>query len=292
MTLLDLEPPEVIPEIPHKTVAMGADKAASYMADVLRNKNIKGHKHEFGPGILKELHKRILFFYPGEAGQYRVDDDTRIGGKRVAKAEDLDRLTYLFEAWLQDEIKILKTDPENINGALRVAAAAHYGVVEMHPFGNGNGRVARTLMNGVLMLNTHEAMAYGIYIIPVPQMREYQDESDILKRIIAGQEPKPTPYIQSLIDVGNTWNLNPLEIFIAQKWIESIDDFLNRARADTSRHKRRKPFFDETVLKLFNKFEERKNRLKDFISMNVKGEYPKDKVPDFKPNHLNPLELT
>ncbi len=294
MTILELGQAEItIPEVPHKTVAMGADRAASFMASVLRNEKNHGQKHNIGPGISKALHRRILFYYPALAGQLRVDDETRIGGRKVAPAEELGKRLYKYERWLEDEVSALRQEPENLYGALRVAAAAHYGLVEMHPFDNGNGRVARTLMNGVLMLNTHEGMAYGIYIIPVPQMREHQSEAEILKQLSNGIEPKPTPYIQALISVGDTWNLNPLEVFIAQKWAESISDFLNRVRSDYSRRNKRKFAHNPTDQKLFDKFEERQKRLEAFIEMNIKGEHQQDRVPDFyKSSHIiNPLVI-
>ena len=279
---------EKIPPPSLQTVATGRDRAQGYMLHLIRNEKVNGVKRKIGPGILKALHRETLFYYPGWAGHYRVDDRTRIGGvegRRLVKAEDLEKKGHLFECWLEREVDLLREEPENLYGALRVAAAAHYGVVgELHPFDDGNGRVARTLANGILMMNTREGFFHGFYIIPVPLLRDSIDIDNIVKLLVEGREPKLAPYLQSLVDVDKSWKLNPFEIYLASKWIDSINELLIGLEGKykkTKGDKNWKQRLNDTERDLVDKIMERRRRLFAFIEANRSGNYPADPVPDF-----------
>lgn len=276
---------ETLPEPSPKTVATGTDRARRYMTRLINNEKIGGQKKTFGPGILCALHREILFYYPEWAGQFRVDDETRVGGRRVALADELKDKVYLFERWLEEEVDQLRQDPENLTGAIRVAAAAHYGVTaELHPFDDGNGRVARTLMNGILVLNTKEALLYDIYILPVPILREPIDEQEIRHRLIRGQEVKLTGYLKALGDVNKSHRLNPLEVYVAQKWVDSLSNLLDKLQAKYQKSPRDKNWerrLGRSDKDLISKFRERQSRLLIFIDDNGYGRYPVDEVPNF-----------
>ncbi len=275
--------PETLPPVSHVTIGMGADKARAYLEHLLRNEKAKGEKKAFGPGILKALHRQVLFYYPNLAGHFRPDDDIRIAGRKPVPATELEDKVYLFERWLEDEVDQLRQDPEDLAGAIRVATAAHYGVVaDLHPFPDGNGRVARVLMNGILMLNTLEGKFYGRYILPVPILRERIDVEELKKVLISGKEPKLTPYLKVLEDINNTWTLNLFEIFIAGKWIQSIDGFLNESRLKyESGGNGKKNGLGKNEHGIIEKMKERRGRLQQFVETGMEGKLSQDRVPDF-----------
>lgn len=278
---------EQLPEPSVQTVGMGRDRAQSYILHLIRNEKINGEKKKIGLGILKALHRQVLFFFPGWAGQYRANDDIRVGGKerKLVKARDLDDKVYLFESWLEREVDQLREKPENLYGALKTAAAAHYCITgELHPFDEGNGRVARTLVNGLLMMNTREGLFHGFYILPVPLLRDQIDVSKLEKMLLQGREPKLSPYLQALEEVGETWQLNPLEVYFASRWIDSIAGFLDgleRKYRKTKGDKAWKQRLNDMERKLVDKVIERRRRLFEFIEDNRAGRYPADPVPDF-----------
>ncbi len=273
-----------LPVITATTVARSADQAQAYMTDLIRHKKIDGEKRVFGSGILHELHKRVLSYYPAIAGQFRGDNDVRIAGRKPVKAEELKDRVYLFERWLEDEVGVLTENPEDLEGALRVAAAAHYGVVaDLHPFDDGNGRVARALMNGILVLNTREGIFYGIYILPVPIVRKTEDLRELRRIIEAGKTPKLPPYLQALEDSSNSWSLNPLELYIASKWVKSIGYFFDRfhSRYGTQAVNGSRKRLNSAERAIIDKIDERRSRLNQIIEDEVAGKKEKDRIPDF-----------
>lgn len=286
-TEISLLSAEVIPPPSSERVAACIDCGRRLMIRIIKNEKIEGTKRELGPGILKSLHREILNYYPGWAGKFRLDNDVNIVGREITSVDRLEDSVYQFETWLQNETDNLQK-PENredLYGALRVAAAAHYAVVgELHPFDDGNGRLARVLMNGILMLNTKEGLYYNYYIFPVPMLRNQVDEKIIRKTLEQGKEPKLAPYLKALRDVDNTWVLNPFEVYIAGKWTESISNFLTDLETKykkTPKDNNWKYNLNNAAIDVVNKFIERKRRLFAFIEMNRKGQYPLDKVPDF-----------
>lgn len=271
-------------KVPLRTIALGTDQAGVYITHLIKNEKVEGRKSNFGPGLLQTLHKKVLFYLPRIAGELRLDDDTRVGGRRVARVADLRDLVYLFERWLEQNIEILKNDQENLKGALKLAAAAHYGIVDMHPFDEGNGRLARVLMNGILMLNAKE-VAYGIYIRPVPLVRERIDTRLLQEALETGREPKLTPYLQAIETVNKTQTLNPLEVYIASKWVQSIDRFMAdyKIRIPQKRDKQKSNKSEQAIV---DKIIQRRERLKRFIAEDLAGRRSKDKVPDYKPSYF------
>lgn len=279
--MIELTAREQVPPPSPKTVAMGVDRARALMVHVIRNERVCRSKIGFGPGLLQSLHKQVLFYYPGWAGQLRVDDQTRVGGRVPAKAEELPDKTYLFERWLEREVDTLREDPEDLQGALRVASAAHYGLVaDLHPFDDGNGRVARIVMNGILMTESREARAYNKFIIPVPILRDQINEQELGRMLMEGREPKTIPYLQALRDVDNTWLLNPLEIHIAGRWVQSMDRFLDEVRVKMSRRSWRK-LLTNADLSIVDKMEDRKLKLERFIAEHMNGRMDVDRVPNY-----------
>ncbi len=213
------------------TIIQGALATEASIEKVVRGEKINGKKYEFGEQLIKYLHKKLIFYAPGFAGQYRTADDVvEISDYRPAKAKDLPILMYKFGQWLNKETTIIKNEIDNNNGgdeaqeehlkdALRIATATHYGLSHLlHPFNDGNGRVARILTNGILMLGTKELKSYGIAIPPVPRLRDYVDEDEMRAKILAGKTVKMDPYIKAIREIYETMSLTPFEVYIASRW--------------------------------------------------------------------------
>ena len=110
---------------------------------------------------------------------------------------------------MSDLIKWLKTNPNELR-PIEIAAIFHYKLAAIHPFDDGNGRIARLLMN--LLLIKH---GYPFTIVRTYDRRRYYDT---LKKADNG-------------------NLKPFVNFIARCVEESLDLYLSAiAPANGRRH--------------------------------------------------------
>ncbi|EDV59072.1 adenosine monophosphate-protein transferase Fic [Drosophila erecta] len=108
-----------------------------------------------------ELHRRVMGHVdPIEGGEFRRNQ-VYVGGHIPPGPGDLALLMQRFERWLNSE-HISTLHPVNY------AALAHYKLVHIHPFIDGNGRTSRLLMNTLLM-----RAGYPPVIIPKQQRSKY-----------------------------------------------------------------------------------------------------------------------
>lgn len=104
-----------------------------------------------------EIHKRVLGHVdPIEGGEFRRTQ-VYVGGHIPPGPNDLQILMQHFVQWLNSE-QALSMHP------VKYAALAHYKLVHIHPFTDGNGRTSRLLMNTILMRS-----GYPPVIIPKQQ---------------------------------------------------------------------------------------------------------------------------
>ncbi len=107
---------------------------------------------------------------------------------------------------LEEFTKNLKERIDTVSGIdiLKLAADVHYNFVNIHPFGDGNGRTARLLMNYVQMY--HNQPFIKIYTedraeyIESLNETELQQNPDIFREFIAGQQIK---FLKSEIELFN-----------------------------------------------------------------------------------------
>uniref|UniRef100_A0A336KTT5 Protein adenylyltransferase Fic n=1 Tax=Culicoides sonorensis TaxID=179676 RepID=A0A336KTT5_CULSO len=93
-----------------------------------------------------EIHKRVLGHVdPIEGGTFR-ETQVYVGGHIPPTPQNLRNLMSRFESWLNSEYA-------HSLHPVRHAALAHYKLVHIHPFTDGNGRTSRLLMNLILMRN-------------------------------------------------------------------------------------------------------------------------------------------
>lgn len=93
---------------------------------------------------------------PIEGGEFRRTQ-VYVGGHIPPGPGDLSILMQRFEQWLNSD-KAMSLHP------VKYAALAHYKLVHIHPFTDGNGRTSRLLMNTILMRS-----GYPPVIIPKQQ---------------------------------------------------------------------------------------------------------------------------
>lgn len=91
-----------------------------------------------------EIHRRVLGYVdPTECGMYRRNQ-VFVGGHVPPGPNHIPLLMDEFSKWLNSDIA-LRIHP------IKLATLAHYKLVHIHPFIDGNGRTSRLLMNMILM---------------------------------------------------------------------------------------------------------------------------------------------
>jgi Fic family protein len=135
--------------------ALGHSQAYDFLYEIIENRQIT-------ETIIKKLHR--LFYYrinDEHAGQYRSVQVYITGSKYPLPKPEM--LAQLMSDFIQKY--------QNIDGQehpVRIAALMHKDFAYLHPFIDGNGRVARLLMNLVLLQH-----GYTIALIPPLLRAEY-----------------------------------------------------------------------------------------------------------------------
>lgn len=137
---------------------LGLDAAMKYINATLVNQNGYITMQD-----ILEVHRRVLGHVdPIEGGELRRTQ-VYVGGHVPPGPGDLAVLMVRFEQWL-NSAQAVAMHP------VRLAALAHYKLVHIHPFVDGNGRTSRLLMNTILMRS-----GYPPVIIPKQQRHQYYD---------------------------------------------------------------------------------------------------------------------
>ncbi len=137
--------------------ALGHAEAMDYLHTLVEGKSVQEDN-------IQQLHKLIYYrIDENEAGLYRKNRAVITGSKYpLPKPSDL---PLLMEKLIPNMAELrAKRHP------VEAAALAHKEFVFIHPFIDGNGRVARLLMNLILMQD-----GFNIAIIPPITRREYID---------------------------------------------------------------------------------------------------------------------
>lgn len=118
---------------------LGLDEALKYI-----NTTLVQETHSISVQNIIEIHRRVLgHAHPMEAGQFR-STQVYVGNHVPPHPTDVEQFMDEFDSWLESP-NIRKFH------AIEFAALAHYRLVYIHPFTDGNGRTARLLMNLILM---------------------------------------------------------------------------------------------------------------------------------------------
>lgn len=206
---------------PEITIPEGTKRGIKFICEAARHRN-----RRISEDFLKELHREVLYYFPGVNGQYRQSEGAYMKGTEkidgivkdcifpLKSGKELEWGMYLYGQWLEESTEKIKDNPNNIRLALETACEASYGLIspDLHPFYDGNGRVSRLLNNLMIMINTHELMYYGLNILPVPELRH---------------KNQPDPYILVLNQVHRTRDLNPYIYYVALHWMEHSNSMIN-----------------------------------------------------------------
>lgn len=148
-----------------------------------------------------DIHRRVLGFVdPIGSGIFRKSQ-VFVGSHVPPPADQIEALMDAFINWLNSE-PFIELHP------IEMAALAHYKLVYIHPFYDGNGRTARLLMNLILMM-----AGYPPIIIPVHRRHDYYahiesanagDVRPFIRFIAACAERALDEYIWSAIDKIDT----------------------------------------------------------------------------------------
>lgn len=136
--------------------AKNHQKTLDLLFDIISNKKDLSEK------IICDLHKKLLLDIDDEnAGNYRKIQVYITGSEELLPAaKEVSKLMRKFIKWYSDN--------KNEINLLELVALVHYKFVKIHPFIDGNGRIARLLANLILLKN-----GYPPIIIPIIRRQEY-----------------------------------------------------------------------------------------------------------------------
>ncbi|XP_022901251.2 protein adenylyltransferase Fic [Onthophagus taurus] len=148
---------------------------------------------------LLEIHKRVMGHTdPLEAGYFR-NQQVFVGGHMPPPPEKLNELMHSYVDWLNSE------EAHNMH-PVRYAALAHYKLVDIHPFTDGNGRTSRLIMNLILLRS-----GYPPVIVSKKDRKKYYD----------------------YLKIANRGDLRPFVRFIAYCTDETLNTYLGRNKLIT-----------------------------------------------------------
>lgn len=102
---------------------------------------------------IKDLNKLLYKFapYPEYSGLFRTNDNLILGGKvqTVSVSEIFDKMDELNTIITR---LVTNIDKYDISEYIEIVANIHYKLTVLHPFNDGNGRIARAFMNWLLRI--------------------------------------------------------------------------------------------------------------------------------------------
>lgn len=140
----------------------------------------------------------------------RCNVSAGIGGKSYMAFQKVPKATADFCAWLNQELSSI--DKNDIAACYRLSFEAHFRLVTIHPWVDGNGRTTRLLMNMVqqqlgLVPSIVTKESKGEYIQALIDSRE-QEDSTIIQDVMMAQhienlEKRILQYQETTGDTGN-----------------------------------------------------------------------------------------
>jgi len=153
---------------------------------------IAKEKREIDHTAIQRIHEVVTRSIDVDAGKYRIHN-VRITGA-IKTPPDFSKVTYLMD----DLIAMLK-DKDKKEHPIKTAAFLHHRLVEIHPFTDGNGRVARLLTNLYLLKE-----GYPPIVLRIKDRKKYY----------------------RFLSLADGENLDPFANFIAKSIDESLTHYL------------------------------------------------------------------
>ena len=176
-------------------------EAINHREGIIQIEKIIQNQQELTENVIKDIHRIILKGIDDlEAGCYRRTNVRIVGARMIPpQAVKIDRLMNELMTWYYENMTVLSI-PE-------LSAQFHYKFVCIHPFIDGNGRVARLLMNLILMKNGYPPTV----ILKVDRKKYYR-----------------------VLNEGNLGNLIPFIDFIGRAIERSLIIYLNSIIPNTN----------------------------------------------------------
>ncbi|XP_044753151.1 protein adenylyltransferase Fic [Coccinella septempunctata] len=138
------------------------------------------------------IHRRVMGHVdPVKSGRFR-SEKVFIGKHIPPSPEEVPMMMEAYEYWLNSE------EAQNMH-PVRYAALAHYKLVDIHPFSDGNGRTSRLVMNLILI-----RAGYPPVMVLKEQREKYYDA----------------------LNAANLGDVRPFVRFIAQCTIQILDMYM------------------------------------------------------------------
>jgi Fic family protein len=189
------------PETKARLEAAGHQAALSYV-DGLAEQKAPLYQVE-----LLKLH-RLIFAqsWPEIAGRFRIEN-VEITGTSYLPSHWHQVPTLVYQALGALNYRLARLDSDDVQNIIGSAAQAHYDIAAIHPFRDGNGRVARLVLNYVFRY-------FDLPYVVIP--REERDR-----------------YLDAL-EAANRGDMTLFTNFVAEQYEHSLDHMLDQTSGQTS----------------------------------------------------------
>lgn len=143
---------------------------------------------------IKTLHKTAMGRIIASAGSYR-DHDLTVRGAGFTPSP-----FYEISKHMKELVHLINNNPDELR-PIEHAAQVHYDFAWIHPFEDGNGRIARLLMNLLLVRNS-----YPFTVIKNVDRKKY---------------------LRTLKEMDTEGNFEPFLIFVARSVEQTLDTYLS-----------------------------------------------------------------
>lgn len=176
-------------EIGHILAAQNHPLAIDLVKKIAFNKTYK-----ITEGDIRTLHRIAMNRIIATAGKYRDHDELAVHGAGFTPP-----LFYDIPKHMKELVHLINNNADELR-PIEHAAQVHYDFAWIHPFEDGNGRIARLLMNLLLVRNDYPFT--------------------VIKQV---EKPK---YLRTLKEMDIEGNFEPFLIFVARSVEQTLDTYL------------------------------------------------------------------
>lgn len=203
---------------------MNVDLKNAYLFGFAWTKTAKPYTVEFLCELSARVMRRTGSEYSVLGGTFdssqgelrRCNVSAGIGGKSYLAFQKLPKATADFCVWLNQAIS--SVDKEDVAACYRLSFEAHFRLLTIHPWVDGNGRTTRLLMNMV-------QRQLGL----IPSIVTKEAKGEYIQALIDSRENKNSIIIQEVMMAQHIANLESRVL----QYQKAIDDTVNDTASDT-----------------------------------------------------------